>query len=56
MNKDLKHWHGATPNAAMTHIAIQDEFNGKVVEWIERSPTNNTGGHCAYPLKLRRSE
>jgi quercetin dioxygenase-like cupin family protein len=31
-----KHWHGATPTTAMTHIAIQEKLDGKVVEWIER--------------------
>jgi quercetin dioxygenase-like cupin family protein len=30
-----KHWHGATPTTAMTHIAIQEALNGKVVEWME---------------------
>ena len=30
-----KHWHGATPSAAMTHIAIQEALEGKVVEWME---------------------
>jgi quercetin dioxygenase-like cupin family protein len=30
-----KHWHGATPSTAMTHIAIQEKLNGKVVEWLE---------------------
>ena len=30
-----KHWHGATPTTAMTHIAIQDALNGKAVEWME---------------------
>ena len=30
-----KHWHGATPTTAMTHIAIQEALNGKVVEWLE---------------------
>ena len=30
-----KHWHGATPRTAMTHIAIQESLNGKVVDWIE---------------------
>lgn len=32
----LKHWHGATPTTAMTHIAIQEQVNGKVVEWLEK--------------------
>ena len=31
-----KHWHGATPTTAMTHIAIQENLNGKVVEWMEK--------------------
>jgi quercetin dioxygenase-like cupin family protein len=31
-----KHWHGATATIAMTHIAMQEELNGKVVEWMEK--------------------
>jgi quercetin dioxygenase-like cupin family protein len=31
-----KHWHGATDKTAMTHIAIQEALNGKVVEWLEQ--------------------
>ncbi len=31
-----KHWHGATPTTAMTHIAIQEQLNGKAVEWMEK--------------------
>src|SRR5882724_4610401 len=31
-----KHWHGATLTTAMTHIAIQEALNGKVVEWMEK--------------------
>ena len=32
-----KHWHGAAPNVAMTHIAIQEQSDdGKVVEWMEK--------------------
>lgn len=30
-----KHWHGATPTTAMTHIAIQEKKDGKVVDWME---------------------
>ncbi len=37
-----KHWHGATANSSMTHIAIQEQLNGKVVEWMERSATGST--------------
>ena len=31
----VKHWHGASPTTAMTHIAIQETLDGKVVEWME---------------------
>src|ERR1700743_1731206 len=31
-----KHWHGATPETAMTHIAIQERLDGKAVEWLEK--------------------
>jgi quercetin dioxygenase-like cupin family protein len=30
-----KHWHGASPQTAMTHIALQEVENGKVVDWLE---------------------
>jgi quercetin dioxygenase-like cupin family protein/alkylhydroperoxidase/carboxymuconolactone decarboxylase family protein YurZ len=32
----LKHWHGAAPNTAMTHIAIQEYLGGKTVDWMEK--------------------
>ena len=32
----VKHWHGAAPTTAMTHIAIQENLNGKQVEWLEK--------------------
>jgi quercetin dioxygenase-like cupin family protein len=31
-----KHWHGAAPRTAMTHIVIQEPLNGKVVDWMEQ--------------------
>lgn len=31
-----KHWHGASPTTAMTHIAIQESLDGKAVEWMEK--------------------
>ena len=31
-----KHWHGAAKTTAMTHIAIQENLNGKVVDWMEK--------------------
>lgn len=30
-----KHWHGATATTGMSHIAIQENLNGKVVDWME---------------------
>jgi quercetin dioxygenase-like cupin family protein len=30
-----KHWHGATPTTAMSHIAIQGKLNGSPVDWLE---------------------
>ena len=31
-----KHWHGASPTTAMTHIAIQEQLDGKFVDWMEK--------------------
>lgn len=30
-----RHWHGATPTTAMTHIAIQEALDGKFIEWLD---------------------
>lgn len=30
-----RHWHGASPTTAMTHLAIQEAQDGKAVEWLE---------------------
>ncbi|WP_413742976.1 cupin domain-containing protein [Sodalis sp. RH15] len=32
----VKHWHGATPDTAMTHLAIAESLNGSPVEWLEK--------------------
>jgi quercetin dioxygenase-like cupin family protein len=34
--RNEKHWHGATSTTAVTHIAIQEQLDGKVVEWLEK--------------------
>ena len=31
-----KHWHGASPTTAMTHIAIHEQLNGRTVDWMEK--------------------
>jgi quercetin dioxygenase-like cupin family protein len=40
-----KHWHGATPTTAMTHIAIAESLNGSTVMWMEKV----TGEHYRAP-------
>ncbi len=32
----VKHWHGATAQTAMTHIAIAESLNGSPVDWLEK--------------------
>jgi quercetin dioxygenase-like cupin family protein len=39
-----KHWHGAAPTTAMTHIAIQEALDGKAVEWLEKVTDDQYGG------------
>lgn len=39
-----KHWHGAAPGTAMTHIAIQESLDGKAVEWLEHVSEEDYGG------------
>src|SRR4029078_9742374 len=41
---DEKHWHGATPTKAMTHIAVQGALMGKVVDWMEQVSDEQYGG------------
>jgi quercetin dioxygenase-like cupin family protein len=31
-----RHWHGATPTTAMTHIAIQEALDGRAIDWLEK--------------------
>jgi len=35
-NPDVEHWHGASPESQMTHIAITESLNGKNVDWMEK--------------------
>jgi quercetin dioxygenase-like cupin family protein len=39
-----RHWHGASPTIAMTHIAIAEMLDGKVVEWMEHVTDKQYGG------------
>ena len=44
-----KHWHGASPTTAMTHIAIQESLDGKVVEWMEHVTDEQYGARTGTP-------
>lgn len=44
-----KHWHGAGPNTAMTHYAIQEALNGKNVDWLEKVSDDQYEGREAQP-------
>ena len=39
-----KHWHGASPGCAMSHIAIAEKQDGKVVVWLEHVTDEQYGG------------
>ena len=40
-----KHWHGASPTTGLTHVAIQEQLEGKAVEWLEQvSDAQYAGG------------
>lgn len=42
-----KHWHGASTNTAMSHIAIQEALNGNPVEWMEKVTDEQYGDRAA---------
>lgn len=39
-----RHWHGAAPDTAMTHIALQEVLDGKVVDWLDHVTDAEYGG------------
>jgi len=39
-----KHWHGASPTTAMTHIAVQEQLDGKAGDWLEHVTHEQYGG------------
>ncbi|WP_449041218.1 (R)-mandelonitrile lyase [Paracoccus sp. (in: a-proteobacteria)] len=41
-----KHWHGAAPDTAMSHIAIQEAIDGSAVTWMEKVSDNDTRGQA----------
>ena len=48
-----KHWHGDTPTTAMTHIAIQEQLDGKIVDWMEKV-SDEQYPSCAKKRRLLR--
>lgn len=46
-----KHWHGALPTTAMTHIAIVEKLNGKAVDWMEHVTEEDYQSGCALCQK-----
>jgi 4-carboxymuconolactone decarboxylase len=49
-----KHWHGAAPNTAMTHIAIAEQLNGNAVEWLEKV-SDEQYNHLSFTRKRRNT-
>jgi quercetin dioxygenase-like cupin family protein len=42
---NVRHWHGASPQTAMTHIAIQEALDGKMVDWLEHVSDQQYGAY-----------
>jgi 4-carboxymuconolactone decarboxylase len=41
---NVKHWHGAAPTSAMTHVAIVETLNGRSTDWMEKVSDAQYGG------------
>ena len=50
-----KHWHGAAPATAMTHIAIQEALDGKAVDWMEKVNDDQYGAGAASERKAAQA-
>jgi quercetin dioxygenase-like cupin family protein len=46
-----KHWHGASPTTAMTHIAVQEQLDGKPVDWLEHVTDEQYAGRSPDPIR-----
>lgn len=59
---NVKHWHGAAPDAAMSHIAISEQLEGKTVQWMEKvedahyNPAASTASAAASPPAPTRAQ
>lgn len=45
----VKHWHGASPDASMTHLGITEQRDGKAVQWMEKVSDEQYNGALANP-------
>jgi quercetin dioxygenase-like cupin family protein len=52
----VKHWHGATATDEMTHIAIQEQVQGRVVDWMEHVSDEQYGHSTCAPASMRSEE
>lgn len=43
----VKHWHGAAPTQAMTHLAVQEHLDGRFVQWMEQVSDAQYGVQCS---------
>jgi quercetin dioxygenase-like cupin family protein len=50
-----KHWHGAGPTTAMTHIALQEALDGRAVDWMEHVTDEQYGAAAKAFISERRS-
>ncbi len=46
-----KHWHGAAPHCAMTHIAINESLDGRAVDWLEKVTDEQYGAAQELPWR-----
>jgi hypothetical protein len=47
-----KHWHGASPTTAVTHVAIQEQLDGKTVDWMEHGKSRRA--FCSFERPRQR--
>ena len=52
---DVKHWHGAAPATAISHIAIQEKRDGSVVTWLEEVSDEQYGNNSSAERSLNQS-
>ncbi len=59
---NVKHWHGASPGNAMSHIAVSEQLDGKAVHWMERvddaqyDPPSSSAGASSEPQTRSRAQ